>query len=311
VSTTTPTPRLRVVAPGLPGATHTVIIVMPGGRANDRRPSRAGRLVNLRMIPLARAARKGARDRGVAVWRLRYRYRGWNEPARDPIIDARWALDQVRLRHPSAAVILVGHSMGGRTALWVSGDPNVVAVCALAPWVETEDPVTQVAGRTVLLAHGDRDRRTDPAGSRWFAAQAGRVTRDARFVVVRGDNHAMLWRWPRWNALVSDFVAGIMAARRAADRRRAATGPASPSSPGSFPARMVPPVSPSPAPPVSPPVAPSDPTVTVPRAPVPHVSYPLSTTLDLPPSAQPPKAPWTYPDPGKGMDARSNGHAHH
>jgi pimeloyl-ACP methyl ester carboxylesterase len=302
VSTRTPTPRLRIVAPGSPGATHTVIIVMPGGRANDRKPSRASRLASLRMIPLARAARKAARDRGVAVWRLRYRYRGWNEPDRDSILDARWALDQVRLRHPSASVILVGHSMGGRTALWVSGDPNVVAVCALAPWVETDDPVTQVAGRTVLLAHGDRDRVTDPAGSRWFAAQASRVTRDVRFIVVRGDNHAMLWRWSRWNAIVNDFVAGLMAARRAADRRRLATGLA-PSSPGSVPARAVPPV--------SPPVGPSDPTVTVPPEQVPHVSYPLSTTLDLPPSALPPRAPWRYPEPDQGTDARSNGHAHH
>jgi len=302
VSTRTPTPRLRVVAPGLPGATHTVIIVMPGGRAKDHKPSRSSRLTSLRMIPLARAARKGAGDRGVAVWRLRYRYQGWNEPARDPILDARWALDQVRARHPSASVILVGHSMGGRTALWVSGDPNVFAVCALAPWVETDDPVTQVAGRTVLLAHGDRDRVTDPAGSRWFAAQASRVTRDVRFIVVRGDNHAMLWRWSRWNAIVNDFVAGLMAARRAADRRRLATGLA-PSSPGSVPARAVPPV--------SPPVGPSDPTVTVPPEQVPHVSYPLSTTLDLPPSALPPRAPWRYPEPDQGTDARSNGHAHH
>src|SRR6185369_7058279 len=63
VSTRTPTPRLRIVAPGSPGATHTVIIVMPGGRANDRKPSRASRLASLRMIPLARAARKAARDR--------------------------------------------------------------------------------------------------------------------------------------------------------------------------------------------------------------------------------------------------------
>jgi pimeloyl-ACP methyl ester carboxylesterase len=273
VSTRTPTPRLHVTAPGQPGATHTVVLVLPGGRAHDRKASRAGRLTGLRMIPLARAARKGAGDRAVAVWRLRYRYRGWNEPDRDPIRDARWALDQVRLHHPSASVILVGHSMGGRAALWVAGDPNVVAVCALAPWVETEDPFNQVAGRTVLLAHGDRDTVTDPAGSRWFAAQAGRVTPDVRFVAVRGDNHAMLWRWGRWNALVNDFVAGIMAARRAADRRKLAgrnplTGPVSP------------------APPVPQAVAPA----AMSAAPAPHVSQPPSTTLNLPPSA-PPQAP--------------------
>jgi alpha/beta superfamily hydrolase len=264
-----------------------VIIVLPGGRAHDRKSSRASRLTNLRMIPLARAARKGAADRAVAVWRLRYRYRGWNEPDRDPIWDARWALDQVRARHPQASVILVGHSMGGRTALWVAGDPIVTAVCALAPWVETDDPVTQVAGRTVLLAHGDRDRVTDPAGSRWFAAQAGRVTPDVRFAVVRGDNHAMLWRWGRWNALVNDFVAGIMAARRAADRRRLTSPPTSPAVP--------PPISPAVSPAMPPPV-PSPP-------PMPPVSHPVSTTIDLPPGG----LPRSRSDP----DARSNNHAHH
>jgi alpha/beta superfamily hydrolase len=264
-----------------------VILVLSGGRARDRKPSRAIRLTNLRMIPLARAARKGAGDRAVAVWRLRYRYRGWNEPDRDPIWDARWALDQVRARHPQASVILVGHSMGGRTALWVAGDPIVVGVCALAPWVETDDPVMQVAGRTVLLAHGDRDRVTDQAGSRWFAGEAGRVSADVRFVVVRGDNHTMLWRWGRWNALVNDFVAGIMAARRAADHRRLASGsPASPVSPV--------------APPVSPPVSPHVPSQ---APPMPPVSHPVSTTIDLPGSGRRPS--WSDPD------SRSNNHAHH
>ena len=301
MSTRTPTPRLYVTAPGLPGATHTVVLVLPGGRAHDRKASRASRLTSLRMVPLARAAKKGAGDRAVAVWRLRYRYRGWNEPERDPIWDARWALDQVRMRHPTASVILVGHSMGGRTALWVAGDPNVVAVCALAPWVETEDPVNQVAGRTVLLAHGDRDKVTDPAGSRWFAAQAGRVTPDVRFVVVRGDNHAMLWRWGRWSALVNDFVAGIMAARRAADRRKLASG----RNPLLGPVSPAPPVSPPYAQPSAPPPAPAfEQPIEQPFAqPAPHVSQPQSTTLDLPPAARPPQVPW--------QDAHSNGHARH
>jgi pimeloyl-ACP methyl ester carboxylesterase len=310
VSQRPPTPRLHVSAPGLPGATHTVVLVLPGGSATDRSPVRASRLTNLRMLPLARAARKGAADRGVAVWRLRYRFRGWNEPDRDPIWDARRALHQVRLRHPTAAVILVGHSMGGRTALWVAGDPTVIGVCALAPWVETEDPIHQVAGRTVLLAHGDRDRVTDPAGSRWFAAQAGRVTPDVRFIVVRGDSHAMLWRWGRWNALVNDFVAGMMAARRAADRRKLAgrnplPSPVSPPfSPPAPAAAAVPPAcDPVPSAPVSVPPVPAQ------RDSDPPVSYPPSTTIDLAPATQPPPTPW--PAPPIGPDARSNGHAHH
>jgi hypothetical protein len=221
--------------------------------------------------------------------------------------------------------------MGGRTALWTAGAPNVIAVCALAPWVETDDPVNQVAGRTVLLAHGDRDRITDPAGSRWFAAQAGRVTPDVRFVVVRGDTHAMLWRWRRWNRLVNDFVAGVMAARRAADRRRLAAGSvasrpvqpdvalASPDVALASPdvslvspdVSLASPVAPSPG--VPSPAAPSPgvpspgvapPPVVPPNpGPDPDASHPMSTTLDLQPAP-------SSSAPGHEPDARSNGRAY-
>jgi len=36
---------------------------------------------------------------------------------------------------------LVGHSMGGRTALRCAADQAVVGVCALAPWIEPGEPV--------------------------------------------------------------------------------------------------------------------------------------------------------------------------
>lgn len=219
MANTLPMPHLSVTAPGMPGNTHTVILVLPGGRARDNSAYPARRLAIARMIPIAWAARRGAADARVAVWRLRYRYRGWNEPARDPVIDVGWALDQVRERHPGASVILVGHSMGGRAALYAAGDPSVVAVCALAPWLAATDPVGPVAGRTVLLVHGDRDRITDPAGTRWYAAQAAAVTSDVRLVRIPDSGHGMLRHWRRWHALVADFVAGVLAAGRAATRR--------------------------------------------------------------------------------------------
>ena len=144
---------------------------------------------------------------------LRYRYRGWNEPELHPVQDARWALAQLRDHHPRVPVVLLGHSMGGRVALRVADDPAVVAVCALAPWTRESEPVRQLAGRSVLIAHGDRERMTDPWLSYQFAVRAKAVTeRVCRFEVL-GDGHAMLRRARDWSTLVSRFVEGELALR--------------------------------------------------------------------------------------------------
>jgi rhodanese-related sulfurtransferase len=42
--------------------------------------------------------------------------------------------------HPIVEVVLVGHSMGRRAALRAGGDPQVAAVCALAPWTPPSTP---------------------------------------------------------------------------------------------------------------------------------------------------------------------------
>jgi predicted esterase len=188
------------------GRVRTVAIILPGGRTHDRNRLPTPRLAGLRMVPFVRGIKQVTRGRSVAIWRLRYRYRGWNEPHRDPLPDLSWALNEVRERHPGATAVLVGHSMGGRVALWGAGDPAVTGVCALAPWIEEVDPVEQVAGRVVLIAHGDRDRVTDPVRSREFALRARRYTSDVRWVKVAGDGHAMLRRPQVWNDLVTDFV---------------------------------------------------------------------------------------------------------
>jgi alpha-beta hydrolase superfamily lysophospholipase len=156
------------------------------------------------MVPLGWALRRATRGAHVAVWQLRYRYGGWNE--RDPLPDVSWALDEVRRRHPGAVVVLIGHSMGGRAALWAAGDQAVVAVCALAPWIEPGDPVGQLAGRSVLIAHGARDRITDAARSREFAIAARGYPADIRFYAVTWAGHLMLRRWRTWEALVTGFV---------------------------------------------------------------------------------------------------------
>ncbi|WP_432993471.1 alpha/beta hydrolase [Dactylosporangium sp. CA-233914] len=192
-------PHLTTRGPAGPGA---LALLLPGGRAQSRAKATPA-MAYLRMLPFGRAAT--AVGAGIGVWRLRYRYRGWNEPERHPVADARWALDEAARRHPGVPVILIGHSMGGRVALHLATAPGVAGVCALAPWIEPPDHDLPADPRVpMLLAHGARDRITDPAQSARFAAGHG-----ARFVLLPGDNHAMLRRYRAWNRLVTDFTRDV------------------------------------------------------------------------------------------------------
>lgn len=186
------------------------VLVLPGGRARSRERASRANLAYRRMVPIAAGLHRATRGRPVPVWLLRYRYRGWNEPDLDPVQDARWALARLRDRHPGARVVLVGHSMGARTALRIADEPEVTAVCALAPWIEPGEPVDHLRGRSVLLAHGDRDRWTDPEASHRYAVRAKAVTAATCRFVVHGSGHPMLRRRADWNGLVRRFVVGAL-----------------------------------------------------------------------------------------------------
>lgn len=187
-------------------APRAVVLLLHGGRARSRESGERKRLTYARMVPFARDLQRHPQ---LAVFMLRYRYRGWNAPAHDAQRDAEWALGELARHHPGVPVVLLGHSMGGRAALGAAGAPNVVAVCALAPWLDGSDPVVQLAGRTVLIAHGDRERWTDPGASFAYAVRAKRVTdRIARFDVP-GAGHFMLSRAGDWTSLVRRFVLGV------------------------------------------------------------------------------------------------------
>lgn len=187
-----------------------MVLVLHGGEERSTAAAHRFRPAYLRMLPFAHdLARSGRRD-GLGVWLLRYRHRGWNSPDLDPVVDARWALEQLRRHHPGVPVVLVGHSMGGRVALHVAGDPAVVGVCALAPWTPAGDPVEQLAGRTVLIAHGDRDTVTEPGLSHAYALRARQVSDAVCRFEVRGESHALLRRAGEWRRLVRGFTLGVL-----------------------------------------------------------------------------------------------------
>jgi dienelactone hydrolase len=204
-------PKLTVDAPD--GPVHAVAMVLHGGRSHGTGPVRASQLAVLRMVPFAKHLRRAGAVNGLAVARLRYVQRGWNGAAQAPLADARWALAELERRFPGVPVGLVGHSMGGRTALYVADHPTVRAVVALAPWIEAGDPVSQLAGRRVLIAHGALDRMTSPPASAAYARAAAQVAETVSYVSVQDERHAMLRRAGLWHELATGFLLAVLCAR--------------------------------------------------------------------------------------------------
>ena len=193
------------------GRTEAVVLVLHGGAERGTGGVPPWKLAFLRMVPIARALHRAGRGHGVEVRLLRNRRYGWNSPAEDPVDDARWALERIHADHLGLPVVLVGHSMGARVALRVADDPAVRGVCALAPWTPGGEPVEAVAGRSVLIVHGTRDRMTSPAESHAFAERAeGVAARVARFEIA-GEGHAMLRRSSVWTRLTIAFTLDLLA----------------------------------------------------------------------------------------------------
>jgi pimeloyl-ACP methyl ester carboxylesterase len=188
------------------GAVEAIALVLHGGREQSRAGVRPHQLAVVRMAPFSWSLERAGRRHGLAVARMRYRLRGWNGAARAPVADVQWVLDRLADRYPGVPVALVGHSMGGRAAVYAAAHESVRAVVGLAPWIVADDPTGNVAGAHVLVAHGDADRITSPDASARWTQRAAAVAASAGFVSVRGDGHAMLRRAPLWHGMATDFV---------------------------------------------------------------------------------------------------------
>jgi pimeloyl-ACP methyl ester carboxylesterase len=187
-----------------PGASGLVVVVH-GGRSLSTEPTTAVQLPVLRMVPLARAIRHAVRGSRVVVLRPRLRLRGWNGADASPVHDLSELLDELSGRFGRIPVVLVGHSMGARAALRVAGHPLVSAIAGLAPWLPLGEPVDQLAGRRVLLAHGTADTVTSPSET-WAYADRARGVAQVAAIEVRHGDHAMLRRAPLWHRIAAEFT---------------------------------------------------------------------------------------------------------
>ena len=185
----------RLDAPNLP---NPIILMLHGGKPSSRDEVGERSASWLRSSWMARAISGRANAAGVSVWLLRYRERGWNGGA-GPVADARWALDCVRATRGDVPVVLLGHSMGGRVAVHVADDPSVVGVVALAPWWSSAEPVRTLAGRSLVAAHGRRDRLTSFAQTQRFVERARAVATDAELVDMGPRGHYLIAGASEWN----------------------------------------------------------------------------------------------------------------
>ncbi|MEP7024401.1 MAG: alpha/beta fold hydrolase, partial [Actinomycetota bacterium] len=182
-----------------------VVVVVHGGQSVSTAPTSPTQLGVLRMLPLVRAIRRQLRSTGSVVWQPRLQVRGWNGAAASPVADLAGLLDEIPASIGQVPIVLVGHSMGARAVLRAAGHPHVSAVAGLAPWVPPGEPTEQLAGRRVLLVHGDADRTTSPPETWSYAEQARAVTTTAT-IEIRGGEHALLRRVGLWHRIAADFA---------------------------------------------------------------------------------------------------------
>ncbi|MEU2659891.1 alpha/beta fold hydrolase [Streptomyces sp. NPDC007325] len=187
------------------------VLLLHGGRADGLEAPPLFNLPALRMRPFAEALRRSARGRAVLVAEGRYRHRGWNGERADAARDAETALAGLRARFGEIPVVLVGHSMGGRAALAVAGDPAVRGVVALAPWCPRDEPVAHLAGRRLHLLHDETDRVTK-AGDSWaFVRRAREAGADATGIPMPAGGHAMLRSAALWHRRATELALETLA----------------------------------------------------------------------------------------------------
>ena len=189
--------------------TRGLVLLLHGGAERDTdlvtwssRPWLRARLLGANVAPALHRA-------GLDLWLLRYRQVGWNAgdgvPA--PVQDARWALDRARRQYPGEGdVVILGHSMGARTALAVADDPLVRGVVGLAPWFPRGEPVEPVTGKDLVALHGRDDRITSFRDTEALMRRAAEVAAHVEMVDMGARGHTMMDGLRTWNATVRRHV---------------------------------------------------------------------------------------------------------
>jgi pimeloyl-ACP methyl ester carboxylesterase len=185
-----------------PRRARALVLLAHGGQQDSLVEPTGRRPALLRMWPLARAAHEGAPAANVGL--VRYRYRGWNGDAADAAADVRAVLDS--LPSEVTRVVLIGHSMGGRAIMRCACHPLVASLLLLAPWLPDGEPVIDLGRRALVVAHGNRDRVTDPAATAEYVRRMRQRGNSAALFDACDETHALLHRAGDWNELTRRVV---------------------------------------------------------------------------------------------------------
>jgi alpha-beta hydrolase superfamily lysophospholipase len=203
----------RLVTSTAPADPRGVVLMLHGGAEHGHRPVDERSLAYRRTRWMFSAISDRLADGGAAVALLRFTIKGWNAghaAVPPPVEDSRSALAELSASYPGLPIVLLGHSMGARTAARAADDPAVVGVVGLAPGLPPDDPDAALRGRHLVAVHGSRDRITSPRATRKYVARATQVAASARFVELPGLGHYMLRGLDRWNDAAVNETLGLL-----------------------------------------------------------------------------------------------------
>ena len=215
----------RLTMTPLPDDLHGLVVLLHGGAERGTDPVDHRSLALRRTRWMFRSISADLVSGGIGVGLLRFSVKGWNAKHEgsaatgsnaqqgelpSPVRDARLAIADLHAAHPDLPIVLLGHSMGARTAAWAADQPGVVGVVGLAPWFPAGDPVGALAGKHLVAAHGRRDRITSAKASRIFVRRAEAVAEEARFIDMGGLGHYMLTGIGRWNQVAVSETRAIL-----------------------------------------------------------------------------------------------------
>lgn len=190
---------------------RALVLMLHGGQQQSTEPVQDKNASWWRMAAMSRSLRPFAESNDFALTLLQYRQRGWNSPTDPaPVRDARWALDQITAEHPDVPVVLVGHSMGGRTACHAADHPAVVGVVGLAPWLPSGEPNLAIRNRHLHVIHGSADKWTSPSASKEYVERSVPIAASASWTSLPGAGHFMLRRVSTWRRFVEDSLEDIL-----------------------------------------------------------------------------------------------------